>query len=312
MGIIARLRIGLALITILACTVAFVGIQRIVLISSTSADLERGTNLISKSTVLLSTVDQAEEAIIKKDRAGMREAVSQTMASYDEFHRDLVLWAKEDASARSTIIVLDEKFRSALTSWQAKVVRLHTKKTPPQETAPTTAAEEGSPPTPTEDVRVEGVEERRLRLAMRNLTSSLIIQLESGVASVRNDAAAGIRLLALLALALVGGVALIARAITFQLAQPLRRIELVLHKVATGADHRRTGLNSNDEIGRLGQAVDTMLSRLEFEDLNAQGDEAQEPATEVEASAPDIVPETQSVAPTQAPPTKPEPVEDAS
>jgi HAMP domain-containing protein len=119
---------------------------------------------------------------------------------------------------------------------------------------------------------------------MRSLLTSLLLRLESDVGSVRADAAAGIRLLALLALAVVGGAALIARGITFQLSQPLQRIETVLDKVAQGELHRRSGVSSSNEVGRVGLAVDKMLSRVEFQEsgqTSEQNAPTPEPATPV-------------------------------
>jgi HAMP domain-containing protein len=108
----------------------------------------------------------------------------------------------------------------------------------------------------------------KTRFQIRNLVSRLVVQIQLHSISVREQAAAGIRLLALIALAVAGIAAVMAWRLKARLEAPIERIYRVLGRALDGDLQRRTGLGNNDEISRIGMRVDRLLDRLERNDLN--------------------------------------------
>jgi len=253
MGGVARIRTGLVLVAIFAAALAFVGIQRIVALTDKSANIGTAAQTAEHGLDLLELISHTERVASKLHYDELRERLEQVKVAKNNFIVNLNPWLE-------SMVAVDPTFEpdkvlasieTAFSSWRASMVRLIE--------APKNN-DWYSPTIPRFDTKAS--------LRMRGLVNRLVGHIQSQTIEMREQAAAGIRLLALIALAVAGIAALMAWRMRARLGAPIEGIYKVLGRALDGDLQRRTGLAPTDEIGRVGSRIDRILDRLEQNDLN--------------------------------------------
>lgn len=253
MGGVARIRTGLVLVAIFAAALAFIGIQRIVALTDKSASIGTAAQTAERGLDLLELISHTERVASKLHYDELRERLEQVKVAKKNFIANLNPWLE-------SMVALDPTFapdkvlasiEAAFNSWRVSMVRLIE--------APKNN-DWYSPTIPRFDTKAS--------LRMRGLVSRLVGHIQRQTIEMREQAAAGIRLLALIALVVAGIAALMAWRMRARLGAPIEGIYKVLGRALDGDLQRRTGLAPTDEIGRVGARIDRVLDRLEHNDLN--------------------------------------------
>lgn len=253
MGSITRIRFGLVMVAVFAAALAFIGIQRIVALTDKSANIDTGAQTAEAGLNLLDLIGHTERAASKLHFEDLKEKLGAVKVAKNEFIMNLRPWLEDMKAADETFepdLVL-ASIEKSMDSWRSSMHRLLD--TPKNNDWYT-------PTVPRFD--------RKTSLRVRGLVNRLIVQIQKETVDMRQQAAAGIRLLALIALAVAGIAAVMAWRMRARLGAPIDGIYKVLGRALDGDLQRRTGLSANDEVGQIGARVDRLLDQLERNDLN--------------------------------------------
>jgi hypothetical protein len=253
MGGVARIRVSLVLVAVSSAALAFIGIQRIVALTDQSATIFAGAQTAESGLNLLDLIGHTEGAATKLHFDELRERLDQVQVSKGLFIVNLKPWldrmVQEDPSFEPTKVI--PTIEKALSSWRTS---MHGLLDAPKNN------DWDLPTVPRFDVKAS--------LRVRGLVNRMISQIQIQTVDMREQAAAGIRLLALIALTIAGIVAVMAWRMRTRLGAPIEGIYKVLGRALDGDLQRRTGLAPVDEIGRVGARVDRILDKLERNDLS--------------------------------------------